>query len=389
MKKLTFILLFCFYVSCVNATNINFNFYGENITINYDKNIVAVIDNIPRLKNDKNIALGKLYLEKIDHKSLLAQFIELKTRLSLSDWLYYELIYEFTNQSLKSVSTTKRIFFTGFLLYKSGFDVKFCYTKRRIDLYVLCDKFKYCLTTLIKTNHTYLIGNTLSKKTILSKVIFRENNKIFSLHLDSMPSFSNSKNNLPVEISFKHNEKSYTYSFFVNIAYIDYLQRQPVCDFKEKFNFNLSEIAYKSFLLPLKEELKGQDTLQAIRFLLSLVRTGFAYETATNQKYNIEMSPEELLYYKISDCEDKSALLYYLVKEILNLPIIVLQYTNHITIAVAFNYKKSPQKPIIHNGKKYYVCEPNNSKNDRLIGQYQENSQENGFEIIFEYLPKK
>lgn len=385
MKKLIFIFSFFFYVSCLNATNISFDFYGENITINYDKSIVDIVDNIPSLKNDTNIALGKQYLEKTNYSMLTTQLIEIKNKLKLSDWLYYELIYQFTTYSLGTVSLTKRFFFTGFLLYKSGFNVKFCYTKKRIDLYVLCNKFDYCVTTLKNTNYTFLIGNVGKKERILSKVDFTKNINIFSLHLDSMPKFFNPKNYLPAEISFKHKEKVYNYSFFVNTACIDYLQKQPICDFKEKFNFPLSEIAYKSFLLPLKENLIGLDTLQTLKFLLSLLRTGFTYENTKNPKYDIGMSPEELLYYNISDCEDKSAMMYYLVKEILNLPIIVLEYPTHVTLAVAFDYKQPPQKPIIYNNRKYYVCEPSNSANNILIGQYDEQ----GYKIIFEYLPKK
>ncbi|MEI2740451.1 MAG: hypothetical protein V9F01_16890 [Chitinophagaceae bacterium] len=64
------------------------------------------------------------------------------------------------------------------------------------------------------------------------------------------------------------------------------------------------------------------------------------------------MSPEQTLLYEQSDCEDRAALFFCLVKEIYNLPMIVLAYPEHVTIAVKFN--KPVGTPIIYNGHKVF-----------------------------------
>jgi hypothetical protein len=60
--------------------------------------------------------------------------------------------------------------------------------------------------------------------------------------------------------------------------------------------------------------------------------------------------------YHYSDCDDRVALFYYLVKEIYNLPMIALLYPTHVTMAVPFD--KPVGAPVLYKGKKYSICEP-------------------------------
>lgn len=99
------------------------------------------------------------------------------------------------------------------------------------------------------------------------------------------------------------------------------------------------------------------------------------------------LSPEETLLYKYSDCEDRAALFFYLVKEIYNLPMIVLVYPNHVTIAVQL--AKPVGKPIVYNGKKYSVCEPTPQKQDLRLGQRIPSLSKVGYEIVYAYNPGK
>ncbi|MDT9136277.1 hypothetical protein RSW15_24395, partial [Escherichia coli] len=76
---------------------------------------------------------------------------------------------------------------------------------------------------------------------------------------------------------------------------------------------------------------------------------------------------EQTLLYDQSDCEDRAALFFYLVKEIYNLPMLVLSYPQHVTIAVQFD--KPVGKTIEYNGRKYTICEPTPQKDDLALGE--------------------
>jgi len=80
-------------------------------------------------------------------------------------------------------------------------------------------------------------------------------------------------------------------------------------------------------------------------------------------------------------------LFFSLVKEIYNLPMIVLAYPEHVTIAVKFN--KPVGTPIIYNGMKYSVCEPTPQKQDLAVGQLSRNLKKERYEIVYAYAPSR
>ena len=98
------------------------------------------------------------------------------------------------------------------------------------------------------------------------------------------------------------------------------------------------------------------------------------------------LSPEQTLIYEQSDCEDRAALFFYLVKEIYNLPMIVLNFPRHVTVAVKF--KKPVGKHIIYNGNIYTVCEPTPQQVDIPMGQLIPELENTPYEIVYAYTPE-
>lgn len=97
------------------------------------------------------------------------------------------------------------------------------------------------------------------------------------------------------------------------------------------------------------------------------------------------MSPEETLLYDESDCEDRAALFFYLVKEIYNLPMIVLSYPDHVTVAVKFS--KPFGNTIDYKGEKYSICEPTPQQEDLPIGRTLSQLANTPYKIVYEYAP--
>jgi hypothetical protein len=108
----------------------------------------------------------------------------------------------------------------------------------------------------------------------------------------------------------------------------------------------------------LKEQYSAQ---KAVEVILNFVQTAFDYKTDDDQfgreKY---FYPEEVIAYPYCDCEDRSALFGWLVRNYLNLPIIGLQYPGHIATAVCLGEDISIDGATTFNygGKKYYLCDP-------------------------------
>jgi hypothetical protein len=123
-----------------------------------------------------------------------------------------------------------------------------------------------------------------------------------------------------------------------------------------------------------------------VDYLMRFTRYAFLYQTDENNfGKEKRLSPEQTLFSKYSDCDDRAALFFYLVKEIYNLPMIALLYPTHISMAVQFD--KIQGKSIIYKGQKYLVCEPTPQDKDLRIGQISTNLEGVKYEVVYQYDP--
>ena len=84
------------------------------------------------------------------------------------------------------------------------------------------------------------------------------------------------------------------------------------------------------------------------------------------------MIADEVFFYPYSDCEDRSALFYALVRELLDLPMIVVAFPDHLTVAVSLE-EELPGAVISYQGRRYYICDPTGPVNSSEIGIFPKN----------------
>jgi hypothetical protein len=157
-------------------------------------------------------------------------------------------------------------------------------------------------------------------------------------------------------------------------------------DYGSYFNIPLSKETYSSLIPLLKQNIKGLKTKNGIDYLMRFTRYAFVFEKdAETFGKEKRFTPEQTLLYEHSDCEDRAALFFYLVKEIYNLPMIVLSYPKHITVAVKLD--KPIGTPILYNGEQYTICEPTPQKQDVLIGQVIPSLKNVPYEVVYAYNP--
>ena len=89
-----------------------------------------------------------------------------------------------------------------------------------------------------------------------------------------------------------------------------------------------------------------------------MVQESFEYKTDDEQfgreKY---FFTEDILYYPFSDCEDRSIFFSHLVRKLLGLEVVGLNYPNHVATAVKFNTNVTGDALLIDNSK-YIICDP-------------------------------
>src|SRR4030095_12952797 len=112
----------------------------------------------------------------------------------------------------------------------------------------------------------------------------------------------------------------------------------PVVDYSTYFNIPLSAATYGTLISSLKAKIKRLKVKEGVDYLMHFTRYAFLFkpdEEVFGQEKRL--SPEETLMYDNSDCDDRAGLLFYLVKDIYDRPMMVVEYPKHVTIAVKFH----------------------------------------------------
>ena len=121
---------------------------------------------------------------------------------------------------------------------------------------------------------------------------------------------------------------------------------------------SLSNQAKETLYPVLRKAIAGKTQAQAANILLNFVQTGFDYATDQQQfGYERPLYPDESLYYPYCDCEDRSILFACLVRELMGLDVVLLDYPEHISTAVCFTEDVDGDYFMLDN-KKYVACDP-------------------------------
>jgi hypothetical protein len=312
----------------------------------------------------------------------------------LNDWLYYQLIRRTAQQiSPKAANYYRYTLYKWFLLTKSGYNASLAIGKDRLLFYVQSDDNIYDIPLYNRDGKQYVCLNyhdygfiDFEKDKIYETYIdVPEAQKAFSYKVTQMPAFAGEVYR-EKEIFFAYGQKIRHYKLALNEQVQTMFTNYPEVDFENYFNIPMSDKTYSSLIPALKSDLKKRNQKQGIEYLLQFTRKAFLY--ANDQKNfgkEKRLSPEQTLLYQYSDCDDRAGLFFYLVKEIYNLPMIVLVYPGHVTIGVKLD--KPVGDPIVYKGNQYSICEPTPQAKDLKVGQLARSLKKTPYDVAYAYDP--
>lgn len=368
------------------------DFYGDTIEVTRDFNQPP---EGPSALSQKCIQDFYQKLETSDYQPVVAALKEYKNTHKPDDWLYYQLIRKTAQQiSPKAANYTRYTLYKWFLLNKLGYDAFLTTDGDKILMYVRSDDEVYDIPFRMKEGKKYACLNyhDYGYNIDFVKTPFEEiavnvegEKNVFSYKLTQLPEFK-PEDYTEKDIRFSYAGADYSFKVKVNEEIKKIFRNYPVTDYQWHFNMPMSSETYNSLIPQLKDDLKGKSVKNGVSFLMHFTRYSFAYRS-DKENFGTEkrLSPEQTLLYEGSDCEDRVALFYYLVKEIYKLPMIVLAYPDHLTIAVAFDQPVG--RPIMYNGKAYSICEPTPQAKDLPIGKMEKSRQNANYEIAYVYNP--
>lgn len=371
---------------------VRFDFYGDSILLPFNNTSLVPL---PGKLEEKAIQSFVQTISQSDYSPVINALLAYKTAYKLDDWLFYQLVRKTAQQvSPKADNYYRYTLYKWFLLTRSGYDAILAIAGDQLLFYVQSDENIYNIPYRVKNGRQYICLNYHDYGSIdFENVQFRElalpavatAKKGFSYKISHLPNFRPDAY-LEKDIRFNFHNSDYYFKIKLNPEVKTIFSNYPVVDYESYFNIPLSRETYQSLIPVLKQKTQKLSIKKGIDFLVHFTREAFLFEP-DSAVFGAEkrLSPEQTLLYEQSDCEDRAALFFYLVKEIYNLPMIVLSFPRHVTIAV--HLKKPVGKPILYNGKKYTVCEPTPQKDELGLGQLPAGLQKQQYEIAYSYTP--
>ena len=367
-------------------------FYGDTLKFKYADtppltfNNVVTPENIYRFWSKMNAAHYNIIVDSL---------LTYRTRTQPDDWVFYQLIRKVAQQVCpKETDYNSYTLHKWYLLNKCGYNATLNITDNKLLLYVQSDETIYDIPFYKRDNKQYICLNFHDHTGIdvkahpFTEVPAQLPGAVmsFSYQLKRMPNFAPSEYQ-EKELDFSYNDKSYVFRVKVPPAIQSIYKNYPVADYKLYFNAPLSTETYNTLIPQLKKHVKGMTVKNGVDYLMRFTRYAFLYQPDVEQfGKEKRMSPEQTLLSDKSDCEDRAALFYCLVKEIYNLPMVVIEFPHHLTIAVKF--EKPVGKPIYYNGAAYTVCEPTPQQQELGMGELSYDLTHQRYSIALAYDPQ-
>ncbi len=336
---------------------LEFTFFGQSLQVNFKKQQQKALKQ--EMNNDV-ISEAWKQMAAIPHKAVVQQLQKHAATMRLNDWGYVLLVHNFSRTAYPD-SPSRQTLFSWFLLNKSGLDAKVAYQSNSVFLLLPVNYtiFEKQFTAIDKQKYYFMEFNrTLDteNRVYTYRGRYEGAEKAVDLEIKSAPRIHNEV--VKKRLRFDYNDSNIEFEIEYNRDMVRFFEDYPQTELTLFLKAGTSEPFKFSLLKALKPYVAGKSEYEAVNFLLRFVQTAFRYQT-DDQQFGREkyMLPEETIFYPASDCEDRSILFAFLVRELLGLDMIMLDYPGHISTAVKFHGKIGGEA-VEFRGERYIICDP-------------------------------
>ncbi len=334
------------------APEFEFTCYGTSCMVSLDKSLKF------KLKEVSENAVADAWLQLSSEKSdaLLDDCFDLRDELALGDWAYYCLLRDLSDAFLGK-NTDEAILMRIYLLAQSGYKVRIGKKNGHLVPLLAFDDIVYqqCRITMTDGQY-YVIGHNEAGTTDVFNRKFMDNERMMSLRMACPPKFTYNSTNGRTFTAKRYPEVTVTLSINKNL--MDFYEDYPKCVWTNYSWAGLSDEVKAKLYPMLRKAIEGKSQIEAANRIINFVQTALEYKTDQEQfGYERPLFGDETFYYPYSDCEDRSILFSTLIRDLLGLDVVLLQYPNHLATAVHYT---EPLKGCYfeYEGKTYYISDP-------------------------------
>ena len=337
------------------AEILELRFFGTDWRVSYDSALKVELGE--PLDKDAISAFWKA-LSLAPYEGCLKQAQEVRARMDLNDWGYYQLLQQM-GSGLYGEDPNRATLFVWFMLGKSGFQAKVGYDQDRVYLLLPTEQALYA-TAYFTFGDTRFYEVAAASGKVPDLYTYDGNypgaDKRLDLRVSRPPRIGS--DTLTKTLKFTFEGRDYQVPVQLEWGVVDFFTHYPQTEARVYFDEAPSPETRTSLLRGLKPTVAGKTEAEAVNLLLCFVQTAFAYQV-DDQQFGREkfLFPEETLFYPYSDCEDRSILFAYLVRELLGLEVVGLDYPGHVATAVKFS-EETAGDFVLSQGRKFMVCDP-------------------------------
>jgi len=308
---------------------------------------------------EEHVADAWVTLAADKYLSVLAQCAEYREKLNLCDWGYVRFLQEMTTSFFTASHSNEAVLMQIYLLVQSGYRVRMARSDNSLVLLLPIEHDVYDYSYLTVDGIPYYIiddGARSGRSFYVYDRAFPQEMAL-SLYMPSPPSLQ--------AVGTKTVERTLTSKKQVSVTVetdrnlIDFYNDYPVSSQWGFYSSASLSQEIKSELYPtLRHYIDGMGSAEAANLLLNFVQTAFEYKTDDEQfGYERPLFGDETFFYPYCDCEDRSILYSILVRDLLGLDVVLLNYPGHLATAVKFEEDVSGDYILLNDGK-YIVCDP-------------------------------
>ena len=337
------------------------SFYGIEIPIPARQDFASGMPSLPKdFKSPDIVAFWKDLEEggasTVMNGKIIPALAKIASDNDLSEWTFFKLVQAFsktywTNSSEQAIVCTS-------VMNRFGFDVRLANVGNRLTVmiparqtiyghpYIEVDGKPFYLVDKEPVEELRTCSEPYSDKQVAVDMDLLGSDLIFR----QAPSHTVSKE-----------MKSFggTLTLPLEDARLYFYQDYPLVDIA-CYSHEVADPAFLEALMAQLAPLKDLDQIAAVRYILHAIQRDFDYATDREQfGHEKPFFVAENFVYPKNDCEDRAILMSFLVRNLIGLDAVLLEYPEHLAMAVEFPEEaKVPGAYVYSEGKKYVVCDP-------------------------------
>ena len=376
--------MFLPFMAGAGLEQVSFSFYSEQLSLNYDPGMVLPL---PAKFTESDLSGYYLRLEKTNYKPFLEALEQKKAVFQLNDWLFFDLMRQSLKNILGERDHQRLELLSWFLLSKSGFNTRLTYLEDQLYVYAYSED-EIFETPMIQEDGKVFVNLSCiglqSKQEALYLLNFKPpgGKKPFQLTLKQLPKLRPEIKERTLTFSYRNHPYQLKVKADATIGEI--MNKYPLMAEEQYLETPLSPGLEETLIPAFRKWTSELSVWESVELIVSFTRSAFPYKE--DKQYFGRSKPmisDEVFLYPFSDCEDRAALFFELAKTLLDIPMIIIAFPDHLTVAAAI--PNGAGEAIKYKNKLYYVCDPTGPVNSSTIGSFPQGYENASFEIIYAY----